>query len=72
MQASLDKECMWHVIAALEVGLAIKIGNNWKLKSLQTSIDFSSIIFDENNDVKICGLEWKSRLAHSTQQHVVA
>ena len=38
MKASLKKECMCDVIAFLETGLAMKMGNNWKTMSFQTSI----------------------------------
>ena len=58
--------------AVLELGLAMKIGNNMKTKSLQTSIDFLITTLDEKNEVKVCGLQCKSRLTHSTQQHAVA
>ena len=50
----------------------MKMGNNLKTKSLQTSIDFLITILNENNEVKVCGLECKSRLTHSTQQYTVA
>ena len=50
---------MYDLIAALEVGLAMKIGNNWKTNSFQTSMDFLLTILDENNEVKVCALEWK-------------
>ena len=39
---------------------------------MQTSTDFLVIILDENNEVKVCGFDCKSRLMHSTQQHSVA
>ena len=29
-------------------------------------------MLDENNEVKVCGLECKSRLTHHAQQHTVA
>ena len=63
---------MHDVIAALESGLAMKIGQNWKTKSLQASIDFLLAILDEKNEVKVCRLECKIRLTPSTQQHDVA
>ena len=40
MKDILKKECKCGMLAVLEVGLAMKMGNNLKTKSLQTSIDF--------------------------------
>ena len=51
--------------------LSNEMGINLKTKSFQTTIDFLLRTLDENNDVKVCGLEWKSRLTHFTQQHAV-
>ena len=65
MKDSVKKYCAHDVIATLEAGLAMKIGNNWKTKSLKTSIDFLLKILDENNEVKVYGLECKSRLTNS-------
>ena len=72
MKASLNKDCMHDMLAVLEAGLAMKMGNNMRTKCLQTSIDFFITILDEKNEVKVCGLECKSRLTHSTQQCAVA
>ena len=57
IQDIVDKERMCDAIARLEAGLVIKMGNAWKLKSLQTSIDFLLTTFDKNNDTKVCGFE---------------
>ena len=45
---------MCDVIAVLEAGLEIKVVNNWKTKSLQTSMDVLLTTLDENNEVKFC------------------
>ena len=58
---------MCDVIAVLEAGLEIKVVNNWKTKSLQTSMDVLLTTLDENNEVKFCGLEYKSKLACSAE-----
>ena len=67
MKDSLKQECVCDILSVIEVGLAMKMGNNLKTKSLQTSIDFLITILDENNEIKACGLECKSRLTHSAQ-----
>ena len=43
-----------------------------QIKSDDVIFNFFKQICDENNDVKVCGLECESRLAHHTQQRVVA
>ena len=50
------KEWVYDVITTLEDGLAMKMGNSLKSKSLKTSIDFLLITFVENNEVKVCGI----------------
>ena len=62
----MNREWIFVATFMLDDGLAMKMVNNLKLKSLQTSIDFLLIIFDENNEVQVCGIEYKSRLSHST------
>ena len=72
MQSILNIEHMCDMVDVLEVGLVMKMGNNWKTKSCQTRMIFFPIILDENNGVKSCGLECNSMLTHSTQHHTVA
>ena len=63
---------MCSVLAVLEVGLAMKMGNDLKTKSFQTNMHFLTSMLDKNKEVKVCGLECKSRLTHSAQDHAVA
>ena len=71
MKDSLKKECVHGTLAALEVGLAMKMGDDLKTKSLQASVDFLTTTLDENKEVKVCGLEYESRLACSAQERAV-
>ena len=66
------KKCTYDILAVIEVVLVMKICNNLKTKSLQTSIDLLITILDKNNEVKVCSLECKSRLTHSTQQYDIS
>ena len=63
---------MHNILVLIEVDLAMKIGNNTKTKSLQTSANFVLAILDKNNEVIVCCLESKSRLTYSAQQYVIA
>ena len=51
MKDSLKKECTYDTLAVIEVGLAMKMGNNLKTKSLQTRVDFLITMLIENNEV---------------------
>ena len=66
MNDNPKNESAHEIIAILDDGLIIKSSVSNKARSSQTSIGFLSIITEEKNKAKVCGIECKSKLVHST------
>ena len=48
MKDSLKNESMHETLSILDAGIVMKLSGSNKVRSLQTRIDFLSIIIDEN------------------------